>query len=162
MSYDLDDAELGFLDSAPITIAHHETVRAPLDAVWHALSDPVAWVTWFPKVKECEWTGSDTRCVGATRRIKIGPVSFDERFIEWDEEATKYHFTVTRTSLPIATRMVEGASLAENDDGTVTVTWRSAIEPRSSLIPKGMIRQAFEKGLARGFAGLQGYLDDRT
>jgi len=162
MSYDLEDAELDFLDSAPIRIAHEETVRAPIAAVWQAVSDPAAWLEWFPKVKECGWTSAETRCVGSTRTIRIGPASFDERFIEWDEDTMRFHFTVTRTSLPIANRMVEGAALTDNGDGTVTVTWRSAIEPRTALIPKGMIRQSFEKGLARGFAGLEDYLDAST
>jgi carbon monoxide dehydrogenase subunit G len=162
MSYDLDDADLTLIDSAPISTAHQETVRAPIDAVWQAVSDPAAWEQWFPKVKKCGWTSEETRCVGSTRTIQIGPASFDERFVEWDEEAMRYHFMVTRTSLPIAKRMVEGAELTDNEDGTVTVTWRSAVEPRVAFIPKGMIRQSFEKGLARGFAGLQGYLDAQT
>lgn len=159
MSYDLDDADLDLLDSAPITIAHHETVRAPVGAVWQAVSDPPAWERWFANVKACRWTSEDTRRVGSTRTIQIGPVSFDERFIEWDEGAMRYHFVVTRTSLPIAKRMVEGAEVTDNGDGTVQVTWRSAVDPRVRFIPKAMIRQSFEKGLARGFAGLQGYLD---
>lgn len=162
MSYDLDDADLDLLGSAPISTAHRETVRAPVDAVWQAISDPAAWEQWFPKVKRCGWTSEDTRCVGSTRTIQIGPASFDERFIEWDEDAMRYHFMVTRTSLPIAKRMVEGAALTDNGDGTVTVTWSSAVEPRAAFIPKGMIRQSFEKGLARGFAGLQAYLDRQT
>ncbi len=74
----------------------------------------------------------------------------------------RYHFVVTRTSLPLARRMVEGATLTDNGDGTVTVTWRSGVAPRAAFIPKGMIRKSFEKGLARGFAGLQSYLDRQT
>lgn len=159
MSYDLDDADLDLLDSAPITIAHRETVRAPVDAVWQAISNPAPWEEWFATVKSCGWTSDDTRCVGATRTIQVGPASFDERFIEWDEEAMRYHFVVTRTSLPIARRMVEGAEVTDSGDGTVVVTWRSGVEPRVRFIPKAMIRQSFEKGLARGFAGLQAYLD---
>ena len=162
MSYDLDDADLSFLDTAPVRITHEETVRAPISAVWEAVSDPAAWEVWFPQVKRCGWTSEETRRIGSTRTIQIGPISFDERFVEWDEDAMRYHFTVTRTSLPIARRMVEGATLADQGAGTVTVTWRSAVEPRVAWIPKGMIRQSFVKGLARGFAGLQGYLDTRT
>ncbi len=159
MAYDLEDADVDFLDSAPIRITHTETVRAPVAAVWRAMSDPAAWVDWFGNVKACAWTSEDTRRVGSTRRITVGPAWLDERFLVWEEDAMRYFFTVSRTRLPMARRMVEGAELHDRGDGRVDVTWHSAVEPRGPFPPKGMIRMAFGKGLPRGFAGLQAHLD---
>ncbi len=126
-----------FINQAPQTITVEHRIAAAPSNVWKAIVDNPGWTNWFDGMTSCQATSDPDSGVGATRQVKVGPMELDEEFITWDEESC-WAFTVTRTSIPFAKRMLEQISLTSigtPSQPATKVCYVGAIEPHSLTRP---------------------------
>lgn len=124
--------EPSWIDGAPVHVAESIDIDAPPDVVWGILADHEGWPEWFSAVSKVEVTLGATG-VGGGRKVKAGPMSFEEEFTAWDDpgEDGTWHFafTVLRTTVPLVRSMAESVRLTPMDDGTRThLVYRQGLE----------------------------------
>lgn len=127
---ELEAVEAEFASTAKQVVKVERIIDATPSAIWDAITETAGWSTWFPKMTRSE-SVSQKATLGSTRTIKIGPLVAEERIIVADENRT-WGFSVTRTNLPIAKRMLELLALEDvsADDRTRTrVLYTGAFEP---------------------------------
>jgi uncharacterized protein YndB with AHSA1/START domain len=148
----LEAVDLSFLDTAPFRFAFSADVAAPPAEVFAAVSaDPATW-RWFPGFRRGGYEGPPPWGVGTRRHITIGPGTYRETILAWDEP-TRWVYRVDETSVPMARALVEDWSFRPSSLGNVTtVVWTFAIRParlfRAALpIAPVVMRRLFEKAM---------------
>ncbi len=128
---DLIPVDAAFANSAPQRIEVERRIAATTVEVWKVIVDNSTWTDWFDGMTSCEPTSDPDSGVGSSRRVKVGPMQLEEQFITWDE-ASCWAFTVTKTSIPFAKRMLEQielTSVGTADQPATKVHYVGAIEP---------------------------------
>ncbi len=129
MLFQLEPRPLEFLDAAPIRITESAVLRASPEAVFRAFADAPTWPAWFPLMTRARWTSPETSGLGAIREVSLlGLGSFREAFIAW-EPGRRFAFTMTASSSPFASSIVEDFQLAGVDGGT-RLDWVMGAAPR--------------------------------
>ena len=148
------------VDSAFAQSAHHvvtveRTIAAPPDRIWAVIDDVGSWTEWYPGMSRCEPTSDPENGLGSTRRIKIGALVADERIIVHDPP-NAWAFTVLKTNLPLANRMLEGLALSGDAGGdATTVTYTGAFEPHLlTRLTFSLVRRSVRSAWTRGLDGL--------
>lgn len=102
-------------------------VNAPAAKVWALIADFCSISQWHPGVVKCEGTGGSE--AGATRVLTVGqeggPQIAEELQLH-DAEKMTYKYRITKTDvsvLPVSTYSAF-LSVADNGDGTSTVSWK--------------------------------------
>jgi uncharacterized protein YndB with AHSA1/START domain len=117
MPFALRPEDLSFPDRSLVRLAFSRIVPAPPERVFDVLADHEAWTRWFVDFKKASVTGEVREGVGMRRRVWVGPMVLDERFIAW-ERGRRFSFTMLASNLPILSAMVEDWRLAPVEGGT--------------------------------------------
>ena len=117
----------GWIETAPISVEQSVEVAAPPSAVWPWIADHAGWPRWFAGASRVVVTGRGAG-VGGRRRVRAGPLRFDEVFTAW-EPGRCFAFAVTSSTLPILARMAESVGLEPTATGT-RVTYRVGMQAR--------------------------------
>lgn len=146
----LDVVEPEFATTAPRRVVVERTIDATPSDLWSIIVDNEGWTAWFPGMKRCTTTSAMATGVGATRTVKVGGLEAEERFIAWDAPRV-WAFCVTRTNIPLASKMLEQIELEPTEGGTL-VRYTGAFEPHAltrfvfGLVEKN-VRSAWTGGL---------------
>lgn len=157
--FDLRREEVSFIDRAPLVHVFDAEVAAPREAVFAAFAEPATWKDWFPGVREASYSSAPPHGIGSIRRAEVGGTHWVEEVIAWDAD-TRWAYTVTRSSVPIASAQVEVFDFADAPEGT-RVRWTLAFEPRLLMrlgapFAPHLMRRVFERAAASLGAQLQG------
>ncbi len=128
---DLILVDAAFANGAPRRIEVEHRIAATTAEVWKVIVDNSTWTSWFDGMSSCEPTSDPDSGVGSSRRVKVGPMQLEEQFITWDEESC-WAFTVSKTSIPFAKRMLEQielASVGTAEQPATKIHYVGAIEP---------------------------------
>ncbi|MDJ0768950.1 MAG: SRPBCC family protein [Ilumatobacter sp.] len=156
----MTQADVDFVDRAPLVITTELSLRQPPQAVWDVLTDNESWPDWFRSCKACRTTSEARTGVGSTRWIHVDLFKVNERIIAWDEPH-RWGFTLVDANVPIAETVVELAELTPDGNGT-KIVYRFAVELKPWMRPlRPVMRWRFERLFASSLAGLQPYLDAR-
>ena len=117
MPFNLRPEDISFPDRALVRLAFSRVVPEPPERVFDVLADHDAWARWFVDFRKASVTGETREGVGTERRVWVGPMVLDERFIAW-ERGRRFAFTMLRSNLPILAAMVEDWRLAPIEGGT--------------------------------------------
>ena len=150
MPFALRPEDLSFPDRALVRLAFSRLVPAPPERVFDVLADHDAWARWFVDFRKASVTGEAREGVGTERRVWVGPMVLDERFIAW-ERGRRFSFTMLQSNLPILSAMVEDWRLAPVEGGT-RVDYLVGFDVPGCVRPlKGILlwkfRPLFEKAL---------------
>jgi uncharacterized protein YndB with AHSA1/START domain len=149
---------VGFVAEAPVRAVATRTIRATPEAVFDAIADADSWPEWFPGMRRCTWLTPPPHQIGSQRRIVVGPLRVDERFVVWDRPR-RWGFTFTGSNLPLASAGVEVVDLDPVGDAT-KVTYTMALQPPRLLTPGVRLSvPVMERTLAAGLKGLEAYLE---
>lgn len=146
----LEAVEPDFATTASRRVVVERTIDATPSDLWSIIADNATWPEWFPGMKRCDTTSAMPTGVGATRTVKVGPLEAEERFVAWDAPRV-WAFCVTRTNLPMASKMYEQLELEPSEGGTL-VRYTGAFEPHIltrfvfGLVEKN-VRSAWDGGL---------------
>lgn len=126
----LAEVDTTFAEVAPVKIVTSKIMAANVADVWAVVTHNPTWTEWFPMMTSCETTSDPAFGVGATRTVKVGGLRADEVFVAWDENAL-WAFSIVRTNLPLATKMLEQIefSTSSSDGSSTTITYTGAITP---------------------------------
>lgn len=106
-------------------VAAEATLDAPIEAVWEALADHDAMGRWSAfSVERLERGATDPNGLGSLRRVRIGPLAFDERVISWDPPH-RYTYTIERGPL---VRRHRGDVVLWREGGRTRVRWAIQLE----------------------------------
>lgn len=153
-----------FVGEAPVTITVGRTVHASPESIWAVLTDNESWTEWFPDMKRCESTSNPSEGVDATRVVKVGSLRAHEQFIFWDRPHD-WGFTITKTNLPMASKMIERVQLDSSEhpssNNTVTeVRYSAHLTPHLLARPiLGLIKMQIRKTWEQGLVGLAGHVE---
>jgi hypothetical protein len=120
--------DLGFVARAPVVHVAEAVVAAPRPAVFGALADAEGWREWFPNVRAASYASPPPHGVGTIREANVGGTRWVEEMLAWDVDR-RFAWTVTRSSVPFATALVESYELDDGPGGT-RLRWTFALEPR--------------------------------
>ncbi len=149
----LEAVEPDFANTASRTVVVERTIDATPSDLWSIIADNVGWPAWFPGMKRCDTTSAMATGVGATRTVKVGALEAEERFVAWDAPRV-WAFCVTRTNIPIASKMYEQLELEPADGGTL-VRYTGAFEPhRLNRLVFGLIEKNVRGAWTKGLDGL--------
>ena len=142
--------DLGFIGRAPVVQVAEGMVAAPRGQVFAALVEPRGWKQWFPSVREVSYASPPPYGVGTIRSANVAGTRWIEEIIAWDAD-TRWAWTVTRASVPLANAQVESFDLLEDTAGT-RVRWTLALEPRllarlGSPFTAGTVRRLFDRAM---------------
>ncbi len=129
----LAPVDTSFAATAPHTVVVEHVIASVPGPIWAALVDNPGWTTWYPGLKQCESTSDPAHGVGSTRTVTVGPLVAEERFVAWEPEQL-WAFTIVKTNLPVAKRLLEQVELIRRD-GVTTVRYTGAFEPTFSPDP---------------------------
>lgn len=138
---------ISFLDRAKIKEVNFVEIDATPEQIFTVLKDPDSWPSWFKAIDKVTWTSAYPLAEGATRTVRLGPLSVDEYFFLWEENA-RYAFCFTRTNLPFVKALVEDYRLEALANGKTRFTYTVAYDPGRLFGLTGPIGRAF---LARTF-----------
>jgi uncharacterized protein YndB with AHSA1/START domain len=124
---------VGFVDDAPVRIVASRRIPASPETVFDTVADADTWTSWFPGMRRCTWLSPEPHRIGSQRRVVVGPLRVDERFVVWDRPH-RWGFTFTGTNLPVARAGVELVEFEADDDATL-VTYTMALDPPRTLTP---------------------------
>jgi hypothetical protein len=148
------------IDRATRRITARHEIEASAEAIFDRIADAASWVRWFPGMRSCGWLTGPPYGVGSRRRVRVGPLEVDERFIVW-ERPHRWGFTFLRTNVPLARAGVELVELRPTDRGATAVTYTMALDlPRGLTAPSRLVTLPVATTLQRGLAGLAGDLRD--
>lgn len=124
---------IDFVERAPVVI--DVSRRMPFDAgrVFDALADVDLWPRWVVGMVAASWTSEPPHGVGSTRRVALGPLTVDERFIAW-ERPTLMAFTFVDANAPVARAGVERLDV-DAAGGATTLRYRMALDPTLGPLP---------------------------
>ncbi len=150
MPFTLRPEDVSFPSRAAVSLSFTRVVPASPDEVFGVLADHERWALWFADFRRAEVTSPGREGVGTTRRVWVGPMVLDERFVAW-EPGRRFAFTMLSTNLPILSAMVEDWRLAPVDGGT-RVEYLVGFDVPGWISPlKGLLlwkfRPLFEKAL---------------
>ncbi|MGC4121806.1 MAG: SRPBCC family protein [Myxococcales bacterium] len=116
MRYSLRAEDLSFPERADVRLDfHHRIARSPAD-VFAILAAHEQWPRWFRDLRKVEAVGPDGQGVGARRRVWLGPLQLEERFIAW-EPGARFSFTMVGANVPGLAAMLEDWRLSPADGG---------------------------------------------
>ncbi|MBW2235088.1 MAG: SRPBCC family protein [Deltaproteobacteria bacterium] len=105
---------------AGVEVAEEVLLDAPPEAVFAALADHAGLARWSPFAMERLEAGNpDPNGLGALRRVRMGPLAFDERVISWDPP---HHYTYTVEKGPLVRRHRGDVQVRRDGDRT-RVRW---------------------------------------
>lgn len=150
MPFAMRPEDLSFPDRAGIRLAFSRQMPAPPERVFDVLADHEGWARWFVDFRKAVVTTPEREGVGVKRRVWVGPMAFEERFLAW-EPGRRFAFTMLDTRVPIVSAIVEDWRLAPVEGGT-RVEYLVGIDVPGWLRPlKGLLlwkfRPLFEKAL---------------
>jgi carbon monoxide dehydrogenase subunit G len=149
--FELRREDASFVGRAPVVHVCRAEVAAPRKAVFGAFAEPHSWKDWFPGVRSAAYTSPPPHGVGSIREAEVGGTRWVEELIAW-EVGTRWAYTVTRSSAPLAAAQVEVFEFADAGAGT-EVRWTLACEPRLLMrlgapVAPRVIRRVFERAAA--------------
>ena len=157
MPFALRPEDLSFPDRALVRLAFSRVVPAPPERVFDVLADHEAWTRWFVDFKKASVTGEVREGVGTRRRVWVGPMVLDERFIAW-ERGRRFSFTMLESNLPILSAMVEDWQLAPVEGGT-RVDYAVGFDLPGWVRPlKGILLWKFRPLFEKALPNLEEYL----
>jgi carbon monoxide dehydrogenase subunit G len=149
----LEEQELGFAEDAPVTPEATVVINASPAEIWAVLADNETWPEWFAGLRKVVPTSGGEFGLGSTRRVELGLMKVDERFIAWDV-GRLWAFTGTEMKPKLFTKLVERVVLEPLDEGRTRVTYRMAFE---LVPPMRLMAPALRSGMARAIAkGMRG------
>jgi uncharacterized protein YndB with AHSA1/START domain len=153
----LEPKDLSYLDTATHRLDFTRIVPATPERVFAVLEDLDSWPRWFVDFRKAVKTSAGPLGIGATRRVKVGPLSLEERFVAW-EPARRFSFTMLDVNLPLLASMLEDWQLTPVEGGTrVDYRVRFDVSPLLKPFTRLLLRKfgpMFEKALPN----LEGYL----
>lgn len=153
-----------FAQTAPHKVVVERTVEASPEAIWTVLSDNTTWTSWFTGMSRCDSTSSPATGIGSTRTVKVGPLVAEERFISWEPNKL-WGFSVIRTNLPVARKMLEQVELVDRSTPTRAaslVRYTGAFVPhRFAVLTFALTKRQVCAAWTRGLDGLAGFVADR-
>ncbi len=157
MPFALRPEDLSFPDRALVRLAFSRVVPAPPERVFDVLADHDAWERWFVDFKKASVTGEVREGVGTRRRVWVGPMVLDERFIAW-ERGSRFSFTMVASNLPILSAMVEDWRLVPVEGGT-RVDYAVGFDLPGWVRPlKGILLWKFRPLFEKALPNLEEYL----
>jgi uncharacterized protein YndB with AHSA1/START domain len=148
---------VGFVAEAPLRAVASRRIPATPEAVFDAIADVDSWPEWFPGMRRCTWLTPPPHEIGSQRRVVVGPLRVDERFVVWDRPR-RWGFTFTGSNLPLADAGVEVVDLEPVGDAT-QVTYTMALAPPRLLAPGARLSvPVMERTLGAALKGLERYL----
>lgn len=149
--------DLSFVGRAPLVRVCEAELAAPKTAVFAAIADPSTWPVWFPGVTRACYPSGPPYGVGTVREAHVSGTWWLEELIAWDPDS-RWAYTVTRSSVPLARAQVESFELADAGAGT-RVHWTLAFEPRLLLrLGARAAPRAIGRVFDRAMEGLRAYL----
>ena len=127
---DLEPVDVEFARTASHVVRVERIIDASPEAIWMPLVETSTWTEWFPTMTRAE-SVSQRATLGSTRTVKVGSLVAEELVVVADAH-TRWGFTVVRTNLPIAKRMLEIVELEDVSDAERTrsrVGYTGAFEP---------------------------------
>lgn len=146
--FELRREDVSFIERAPVVHVCDAAVAAPRAAVFSAFAEPRSWKDWFPGVRSACYASPPPHGVGSIREADVGGTHWVEEMIAWEAE-TRWAYTVTGSSAPLASAQVEVFEFSDAQDGT-RVRWTLACEPRLLMrlggpVAPQVIRRVFER-----------------
>lgn len=148
--------DVDFAETAPVRAEGRAVVSGTPAEVWAVLLDYPGWSSWFGGVNHARATSDPATGVGSTREVVLpGGVTFQERFIAWEEEAL-WSFTATAMTPVAAFRsLVERVTIVELEPGRTRVTYRMAFDPKPLLAPVApLLAKAISGNLTKAMRAL--------
>jgi hypothetical protein len=148
-----------FVDRARRVYVFEAPVAAAVDRVFAAISaDPSTW-TWFPRLRDGRYESEPPHGVGAIRSVRMGGTVYRETILAWDEPRL-WVYRVDESSIPLAHALVEEWAISARRDGTSTVRWTFAIDPKFLFLlglpfAKLVMGRLFRKAMANLSAQLE-------
>ncbi len=157
MPFALRLEDLSFPDRALVRLAFSRLVSAPPERVFDVLADHEAWTRWFVDFKKASVTSEVREGVGTKRRVWVGPMVLDERFIAW-ERGKRFSFTMLQSNLPILSAMVEDWQLTPVEGGT-RVDYKVGFDLPAWVKPlRGVLLWKFRPLFEKALPNLEEYL----
>lgn len=142
-----------WIEQAPTRVVVRREVEAPASAVFAVVVDHERWPEWFSVLDSVERT-NDVHGVGGTRRVSFKGMTFDEQFVEWEQDRV-FGFTVTAVNRPFITSLNERVLIDPLGDDRCRVTYVQGFQFRWWAKPLAALAKGqFRKGLAEGVDGL--------
>ncbi|HSH01780.1 MAG TPA: SRPBCC family protein [Anaerolineae bacterium] len=152
--------DVGFAESAPITIKVEQALGASADKVFAILADTAQWPLWFPNMEEATYTSSSPYGAGSTRMVKVGLMGIDERIVAW-EEGRRYSFRFEAVSLPIFRAFCEDYQLELIDEQRCRLQIQAGYEVNGLLKTAGFtMRPRFQRVFQEAALALAKYVED--
>ena len=141
--YEYTKVEGDFFESAPVGASL--TKRMPVSAamLFRVLEDAEAWPQWLDAIQEVTWTAP--LGVGATREVKMGSMTLEEHFFEW-EDGRLMGLRFERSPLPVIEAFAERWQIEPVSDTECELTWTYGLQARGPL-------KAAHGLIAKGFTG---------
>ena len=152
---DLELVEPDFVNTAKKVVRVERIIDASAATLWSIVTDTPTWSEWFPTMTRAE-SVSPRATLGSTRTVKVGALVAEERIIVSDEPE-RWAFTVTRTNLPIAQRLLEQLEFEDvpTDRARTRVLYTGAIDPPWFVAPAfGILRKNIATTWRHGLDGL--------
>jgi hypothetical protein len=137
----LEPVGLEFLDRAEHVFTTDVDLPVSVDEVWEILVDNSSWTSWFA----CSSITSSVPVwadPGDTRTIRVGPIKIEEVAVNLDEPR-QWAMSLTRSTIPLATRMLEVLDIRDtsrNGEERTEVKWTGALDIPVYLRPaRGLI-----------------------
>ncbi len=150
-------------DRAPVKISASREIVASPDEIFTALADHESWPTWFPRMTNVERYGELDDGLGSTRRVSLGRVVVDEKFIVW-EPGKEWSFTALdiRGAPPLLESLNERVSIQQLSPDRCRVTYLMALGPRrgSTWMFDKALRKSVTKTLRNTLSGLDRHLEE--
>lgn len=150
MPFAMRPEDLSFPERAGVRLSFSRLLPAPPERVFDVLADHEGWARWFPDFREASVTSPEREGTGTRRRVRVGPMVLDERFLAW-ERGRRFAFTMVATRLPIVSAMVEDWRMEPAEGGTrlsyaVGIDVPGWVRPFTGLLLR-RFRPLFERAL---------------
>ena len=154
-------ADADFAQRARVVLRFSGAVAAPVESVFGAVSgDPAAWRHWFPGVLDGAYDSPPPHGFGSQRHVRVrGAGTYRETIVRWDAPR-RWAFRVDRTTLPLASALLEEWTVEPAADGS-RLTWTFAVDPtplfRAALAAQPRaLGHVFDRAVRRLGAHLEG------
>jgi uncharacterized protein YndB with AHSA1/START domain len=153
----LSPKDLSYLETAAHRLDFSRTVPASPEHVFSVLEDLDSWAKWFVDFRGAEKTSTGPLGVGATRRVRVGPLSLEERFVAWDP-GRRFSFTMLRMNVPLLAAMLEDWQMTPVEGGT-KVDYRVRFDVSRPMRPfAGLLLWKFRPMFEKALPNLESYL----
>lgn len=154
MPFAMRPEDLSFPERALVRLSFSRLLPATPERVFDVLADHEGWTRWFVDFKRAVVTSPEREGVGMRRRVQVGPMAFEERFLAW-ERGRRFAFTMLDTKLPIVSAIVEDWRLAPVEGGT-QVVYAVGIDLPGWVRPlKGLLLWKFRPLFAQALPNLE-------